>query len=105
MNFHEFDQKIKVFVPITDEERVLAIGKTISPVNHVTADDPPTLISHGDADFLVPIQQAELIIGKLKEAGVPCELLVKKGAAHGWSGMDKELVLFADWFDKHLAMK
>ena len=50
-------------------------------------DDAPTLIIHGDADELVPLQQSELIIAKFKEAGVPAELVVKKGAGHGWATM------------------
>lgn len=104
-DFHEFDGKLQVFVPITDEERILSIGRDISPVNHATSDDPPTLIIHGDADLLVPIQQAELIIDKLKGAGVPAELVVKKGAAHGWPDQGKDAVTLADWFDKYLAKK
>jgi len=104
-DFHEFNKTANVFVPITDEERILTIGKAISPVNHATSDDPPTLIIHGDADLLVPIQQAELIINKLKESGVATELVVKKGAAHGWPEMGKDSVTLADWFDKHLAKK
>ncbi len=84
-DFHAWDPKLKKFVPITDEQKVLEIGKQISPIYHVSADDPPTLIIHGDKDFLVPIQQAESIVAKLKEAGVPAELVVKKGASHGWA--------------------
>ena len=102
-DFHELDNTTKAFVPITDEERILTIGRSISPVNHVSQDDPPTLIIHGDADLLVPIQQAELIIEKLKAEGVPTELVVKKGLAHGWPEMGKDVVTLADWFDKHLA--
>ena len=68
----------------------------------MTKDSAPALIIHGDADKLVPIQQAELIIAKFKEPGVPCELVVKKGAGHGWAGIDKDLETLADWFDKHL---
>ena len=104
-DFHELDKATNAFVPITDEERILTIGRSISPVNHVSNDDPPTLIIHGDADLLVPIQQAELVLGKLKEAGVPTELVVKKGAAHGWADIGKDTAILADWFDKHLAKK
>lgn len=104
-DFKVFDNQIKAFVVITDEEKRNEIGKVISPVNHVSADDPPSLIIHGDADTLVPIQQAEIIIDKFKEAKVPCELVVKKGAAHGWAGLDKDLLTLADWFDKYLAKK
>ena len=101
-DFHELDKKSNTFLPVTDEQKVLEIGRKISPVTHVTADDPPTLIIHGDADKLVPIQQAELLVQKLKEAGVEAKLVTKPGAAHGWPDQAKDLVLIADWFDAHL---
>ncbi len=102
-DFEEFDQETKHFVPITDEARILEIGREISPVTHVTPDDPPTLIIHGDADKLVPIQQAQIIVEKLKEAGVPAEVVVREGQAHGWPNLPADMVIIADWFDKYLA--
>ena len=102
-DFKRFDLKTRAFVTITDEKRRQAIGKTISPVYHASKDDPPTLIIHGDADKLVPIQQAELLIKQLKKNGVTAKLIVKKDARHGWPDMIKDLKHFADWFDKHLA--
>ncbi|MDB5339567.1 MAG: axeA [Planctomycetaceae bacterium] len=101
-DFEEFDPKAKEFVAITDEARLLAIAKQISPAYHVTADDPPTLIIHGDADLLVPIQQSKLVMDKLEEVKVPHELVVRPGAVHGWKDLVKDVDLFADWFDKHL---
>jgi len=101
--FRELDPKTRCYVPITDEKRVLEIGRQISPISHVTKDDPPTLIIHGDADTLVPIQQAESIMAKFKEAGVPAELVVKKGASHGWANLAADMTTIADWFDKYLA--
>jgi acetyl esterase/lipase len=106
--FQEFDAKrgrFGEFVPVTDEAKILEIGRQISPINHVTADDAPTLIIHGDKDVLVPIQQAEAIVAKLKEVGVPAELIVKPGAGHGWADLAKDMPIIADWFDKHLAKK
>ncbi len=103
--FTEMDPATKAFKLITDQKRRETIGKEISPAYHASSDDPPTLIVHGDADLLVPIQQAEIMVKNLKDAGVSAELVVKPGAAHGWSGMDKDLETFADWFDKHLAKK
>ncbi|MCS7045268.1 MAG: alpha/beta hydrolase [Gemmataceae bacterium] len=103
--FQEFDPKVKAFVPVTDEEKFVAIGRKISPIYHVTKDDPPTLIIHGDADKLVPIQQAEIMIAKLREAGVPAELIVRKGAGHGWPNIQRDLEIFADWFDRYLKTK
>jgi acetyl esterase/lipase len=104
-DFHELDGKSRSFVPVTDEAKRLEIGKQISPMYSVTNDDAPVRIIHGDADKLVPIQQAEIMVARLKEAGVPAELIVKKGQAHGWQGMDKDLALLADWFDRHLLDK
>ena len=54
---------------------------------------------------MVPIQQAEIVIAKLKEEKVPCELVVKPGAGHGWPDFIKDIAILADWFDKHLAKK
>ncbi|MBM4071426.1 MAG: alpha/beta hydrolase [Planctomycetes bacterium] len=103
--FQEFDPKSRSFEPITDEKKILEIGKQISPVYHVTPDDAPALIIHGDADKLVPIQQAQLIIGKLNEAKVPCKLVVREGKAHGWPNLLNDLTIFGDWFDVHLKAK
>ena len=101
-DFKYFDPKTRTYERITDEKKIVEIGRAISPITHVTADDPPTLIIHGDKDLLVPIQQAESIVAKMKEVGVTAELIVRKDAVHGWKDMHKDLSLFADWFDKHL---
>ena len=100
--FVEFDSETKSFVTITDETRRRAIGKQISPVYHVTKDSAPALVIHGDADKLVPIQQAEQVVAAYKTAGATAELVVKPGAAHGWADIGKDVTRFADWFDRHL---
>jgi dienelactone hydrolase len=79
-----------------------AINPIFSPITHVTPDDPPTLIIHGDEDKLVALQQSELIVDKFKKTGVETTLVVKKGAGHGWPGLEKDLIQFAEWFDQHL---
>jgi acetyl esterase/lipase len=104
-DFHELNREQNLYERVTDQAKLQEIVKAISPVTHVTADDPPTLIIHGDKDFLVPIQQAQLMVDKLKAAGVKAELIPKPGLGHGWVGMDKDMVAVADWFDKHLAAK
>ena len=50
----------------------------------------------------MPIQQAEVMVAKLKENGVPCELAVRKGAGHGGPAFADDAKVLADWFDKHL---
>lgn len=78
------------------------LGKEISPLNFVTANSAPALIIHGDADKLVPIYQAQIYEKKCKEVGATCKVITRPGADHGWKDMEKDLVLFADWFDEHL---
>ena len=78
-------------------------GKEISPINFITTNMPPTLIIHGDADRLVPFQQAEIFLKKAADTGVKSVKLVRKeGKDHGWPDMVKDMALFADWFDEHL---
>jgi acetyl esterase/lipase/rhodanese-related sulfurtransferase len=100
--FWERDKATNALTVLTNETRRREIGRQISPITHASAKSAPTLIAHGDADKLVPLQQAEVMVAKLKEAGVPAELVVKPGAAHGWANMAKDVERFADWFDTHL---
>jgi acetyl esterase/lipase len=100
--FQEWDPRINAFAAVTDEKAIRKILGDLSPINRVTAEAPPTLILHGDADRMVPIEQSERFIAKLKAAGGTAELIVRKGAAHGWDGIDQDQRLVLDWFDKHL---
>jgi acetyl esterase/lipase len=104
-DFHEVDKEENAFMRITDEQKLLEIGRQISPVYHVSADDPPTFIIHGDADTAVPIQQSEQLVAKLREVGVPAELWVRKGAGHFWRDPENDWPKQADWFDKYLLKK
>ncbi|MGC1274659.1 MAG: alpha/beta hydrolase, partial [Planctomycetaceae bacterium] len=88
----------RTFKPITDASRRLEIGRQISPINHVSSDDAPSLIIHGDADALVPIQQAEIMVEALEKSGVEAKLVVHKGGGHGWANINDDLAQFADWF-------
>jgi len=88
--------------PESDPQKKRAIGRQISPFNHITPDDPPTLIIHGDQDALVPLEQSETMIAKLKREGIYAQLIVKHGAGHGWPGIEKDMPKIADWFDKYL---
>ena len=57
-----------------------------SPIEYVTKSAAPTLIIHGNLDFIVPIIHSERFYDKLKAAGVKTEFLVMKGKTHGWTG-------------------
>ncbi|UCD48535.1 MAG: prolyl oligopeptidase family serine peptidase [Phycisphaerales bacterium] len=77
---------------------------SVSPLRHVSPDDPPTLLVHGDKDMLVPIWHSEKIRDAFRENDVDCELLVIEGAAHGFAGDDAERAnaAWVAWFEKHL---
>lgn len=76
-----------------------------SPILHVTPDDPPTLLIHGDKDELVPLDHSEKILVEFEKQNVPAELLVIEGAAHGFRGEngEKAAAALGSWFKKHLA--
>lgn len=63
-----------------------ALAADISPIAFVSADDPPVLLIHGDADELVPISNSERMHAALTEANVANEMVVIEGAAHGFRG-------------------
>lgn len=55
-----------------------------SPVHHVRAGMPPTIIFHGEADTLVPCEQAERYSAAMLAAGNTCRLVTYKGMGHGF---------------------
>jgi acetyl esterase/lipase len=65
---------------------VALLAREASPILHVSQDDPPFLIMHGDMDKVVPVQQSRAFAEALRKAGVKVNLVVLKGAGHG--GLD-----------------
>lgn len=99
----EFDAEAIRLNKIDNGQQLAEHYEFIAPAYHVTGDDAPTLLLHGDADKLVPIQQSELMVEKLEQAGVPHKLYLKEGGNHGWPSIPAEAKMIADWFDLHLA--
>jgi dipeptidyl aminopeptidase/acylaminoacyl peptidase len=54
-----------------------------SPVSHVSPDDPPFLLIHGDADPRVFFSQSEALEAALKQVGVKVTLLRIPKGGHG----------------------
>jgi acetyl esterase/lipase len=81
------------------------LAGSVSPLRFVTADDPPTLLVHGDKDDLVKLDQSQRIQAEFEKNKVPCELIVIEGAGHGFPGEQGERASKAlvEWFDKYLA--
>lgn len=81
--------------------------RTYSPLTYVSADDPPTLIVHGDRDATVPFTQGRSMSEALAGAGVPSRLLTVENAGHGFFGDDARKVNAAmvAWFEQYLFKK
>jgi acetyl esterase/lipase len=67
-----------------------------SPVEHVDADDPPTLLCHGTADRVVPFDQSERFAAALGDAGVDVERLTVDGAGHLFYNAGRRLDAIAE---------
>ncbi|MCA9003674.1 MAG: alpha/beta hydrolase [Planctomycetaceae bacterium] len=80
------------------------LSDDFSPLLHVTPDDAPTLLIHGDQDKLVPISHSNNIMKQFEKQKVPAELMVIKDAAHGFKGEDQTRASQAvvNWFKKYL---
>jgi acetyl esterase/lipase len=100
--FYELDPNQQVPIVVTDEQKILSLLRTYSPMAHVTQNAAPTLVIHGEADPFIPWQQSQRMIEKLREKNVPCELVTRPGKGHGWDGWENDAALLADWFDEHL---
>jgi acetyl esterase/lipase len=78
-----------------------------SPLHHVTADDAPTLLVHGDKDELVPIWHSHKIRDEFLKVSVTNKLITMEGAAHGFDSdrMQQTYAAMIEWFDQHLPKK
>ncbi len=57
-----------------------------SPLSLVSPSAPPTLLVHGDADTVVPLEQSVRLHEALRAAGASSRLVVVPGAEHGFPG-------------------
>ena len=57
-----------------------------SPITHLDARDPPTLLIHGETDKVVPVSQSRAFHAALQSKKVPAELMVIRGADHSFIG-------------------
>lgn len=97
-------------LPEAKDSEEYRIFQAASPVTHITPDDPPFLLMHGDKDEQVAYSQSEEMESRLKAAGVTVKLLRIAGAAHGPTfpgavNPPDYLGEMVRWFNVHLAKK
>ncbi len=73
------------------------------PITYVSANDPPFLILHGDADPLVPYCESEFLYDALQKAHVQSQFVLVPKGQHG-PGLftDKYLKMMTDFFSKEM---
>lgn len=97
---------VKAFGPSSANLTVWrVVGREMSPIYYLNSNLPPTLIFHGDADTLVPMDQSQRFQAEARKLGCTVEVVVHHGGKHGWPTMVWDLRHFADWFDRYLPRK
>jgi dipeptidyl aminopeptidase/acylaminoacyl peptidase len=100
---------LKMMVPALDFDSTQA--EQVSPILFASPDDPPTLLIHGDKDFVVAPWQSEKMYAALQENGVESKLIIYKGMMHGnsygakgkyYEEATREVI---NWFNLHLNNK
>lgn len=88
--------------PATPEEKIHDLDATFSPIHHVTSSFPPTLLVHGDADPLVPVQQSKVMDAEFTAQGVEHKLILVPGGKHDGQTLMAGMPEALKWFAEHL---
>jgi acetyl esterase len=73
------------------QKKIGARWRELSPVDHVKAGLPPTIIFHGTADTVTPYAGATLFHQRMTQAGNQCQLISHEGGRHGYFIFDLDL--------------
>jgi len=78
-------------------DQKVELARLASAAFHVTGDDPPFLVFHGDQDKTVLLDQSQRIHEVYSRAGLTVTLQVLKGAGHGgkefYTGKSRDIIL------------
>ncbi len=75
----------------------------VSPVHHVKANAPPTIVFHGTADTTVPFENVQRFQKLMKEKGNRCELIPFEGGRHGFFNRGADYARCVELMDRFLA--
>ncbi|MFY0686624.1 MAG: alpha/beta hydrolase [Cyclobacteriaceae bacterium] len=78
------------FDPDQDTLRAEKVMTIYSPINYLDAEDPYTLMIHGDVDQIVPLDQSTLLKEKLDSLGVTNDIKILEGVNHAFSGATQQ---------------
>ncbi len=102
MSISSIPNALVLFNPVVDTTKkgygAEKLGNRVtdaSPVHHVRAGLPPTIIFHGTTDTTVPFENVERFCAEMKKAGNRCELVPFDGRAHGFFNYLRSRVSYA----------
>ncbi len=81
------------------------LAPRVSPLLYVSADDPPTLLVHGDEDDVVPLDHSVRLEAALSGVGAEVRLVRIRGAGHGFRDPAHRALASGQmqrWFERHL---
>ena len=96
VSFTRFPQQRSVLNLLGDRADDPDLLEFFSVESHVTPETPPGYIWHCEGDTRVSAQQSMILAEALLEAGVPCELHLFPGGAHG-IGLAKSYPSIKNW--------
>ena len=76
------EKQLEPFLGGTADEKA-DVYRRASPITYAGKNSPPFLFVHGSADTIVPIQQSEDMVDKLRRAGASAQLLRVADEGHG----------------------
>ena len=91
---------------LTDPAIVKKAGEA-SPLSYLDKNDPPFLVMHGENDGMVPVNQSEMFVRELKQAGIDVTFVKSPFFGHGFGAPGGKLdnnffKPTVDFFDKYL---
>ncbi|EJN60551.1 dipeptidyl aminopeptidase/acylaminoacyl peptidase [Halogranum salarium B-1] len=79
--------------------------ESISPINNIDAIQAPLFVLHGENDPRVPVGEAEQIVEKAREQGVPVRKLIFDDEGHGFSKLENRVQAYTeivDFLEEHV---
>ncbi len=66
----------------------------LSPYHGLSKGDPPTIIFHGEADDIVPVETVRRYVRRATQEGLRCELVTYPGEGHGFFNHHRSVAAF-----------
>jgi dipeptidyl aminopeptidase/acylaminoacyl peptidase len=79
--------------------------RDLSPIHKIDRVTAPTIVLHGANDTNVPVVEAEQVVDRLKQRGVPVEYVLFADEGHGFAKIANRIrstVAVVRWFVEHL---